>query len=222
MNRPLQIGFVAALVLPPVLAASLDPAGASKVGAWLTYTFTGWFEPLFVLASCCLAVERVCYTVVWCCPGRFAAFCEAVRSTPLGGKTPVDVVVKFFTINKIFQYGGFAIFYHQFPRPTLFPFALVVGMQLVLIGQILNVGIYRAIGKAGVYYGCKFDQHAEWCTGFPFNVVTAHPQYLGSVLTTFGACLLLANDSVVERGWFGLAAMQALQYAYMAYVEHHL
>ena len=47
--------------------------------------------------------------------------------------------------------------------PVLFsepltPFQLVIGAQLIVIGQILNVSTYRAIGRDGVYYGgehCK-------------------------------------------------------------------
>jgi hypothetical protein len=76
-------------------------------------------------------------------------------------------------------------------------------------GQLLNAAIYRAIGKAGVYYGVKFGHEIPWyarppgicvrdsssgealgertfaadrCTGFPFNVFTLHPQYSGCVI----------------------------------------
>ena len=56
--------------------------------------------------------------------------------------------------------------------------------------QALNVGIYRAIGNPGVYYGFKLGHHVPWHTGFPFNVVS-HPQYVGSVLTVWGFVTLV-------------------------------
>lgn len=224
MNRPLQVAFLAALAVPPIVAAKADPEGLSETIDWIRDSFRAEYGMLFLLCSLCLSVERFCYTFVWCYPKKFLKFCELVRGTPLDGPTPVDVIVNLFYINKFFQYGGFALFFFatdsRFQTPSLF--RIIVGTQLVALGQILNVGIYRAIGKKGVYYGCKFDQHAAWCTGFPFNVVTAHPQYLGSVLTTFGATLFLAYQHLVSKGWFGLAAMQAAQYAYMSYVEHNL
>mmetsp|Transcript_13626 Transcript_13626/g.43033 ORF Transcript_13626/g.43033 Transcript_13626/m.43033 type:complete len:259 (-) Transcript_13626:351-1127(-) len=227
MNRPLQLLFLIALVCPPLIAARLDPAGAARFLEALTQDTlrASYATPLFAFASLCLAVERVVYTFVWCCPERFLDLCVRLKGTWLEGKTPVDVIVNLFTINKFFQYGGFILFFFASGAALTLPattFDAIVGAQLVAIGQILNIGIYRAIGKNGVYYGCKFNQHVNWCTGFPFNVVTAHPQYLGSVLTTFGACLLTAHPAVLRRGWFGLAAMQALQYAYMSYVEHNL
>ncbi len=37
--------------------------------------------------------------------------------------------------------------------------------------QWLNVGIFQAIGHAGVYYGFKLGHTIPWVDGFPFNVV---------------------------------------------------
>lgn len=58
--------------------------------------------------------------------------------------------------------------------------------------QWLNVGIYRAIGHAGVYYGFKLGHTVPWVSGFPFNVV-AHPQYVGSVATVLGGAALVST-----------------------------
>ena len=64
--------------------------------------------------------------------------------------------------------------------------------------QALNVGIYRAIGNPGVYYGFKLGHHVPWHTGFPFNVVS-HPQYVGSALTVWGAVILVSIGSMFCR-----------------------
>ena len=50
-------------------------------------------------------------------------------------------------------------------------------------GQALNLGIYHAIGKVGVYYGFKMGHRVPWATGFPFSVVSRHPQYIGAFLS---------------------------------------
>ena len=149
----------------------------------------------------------------------------AVVAAPVGDNV-VDVIYKFFKINKCFQGGGFALLYFL-AAPAIRPgeislFQWVVGANLVALGQALNVGIYRSIGKVGVYYGYKYGMSVPWCTGFPFNVCCAHPQYLGSALTAYGLVLLAATDAHVLRGWGGLAHVQALQYAYMSFVEHNL
>ena len=86
----------------------------------------------------------------------------------------------------------------------------------------IAAGIYRAIGKAGVYYGYKFGVAVPWCTGFPFTLGLAHPQYLGSAATAYGCVLLSLTAAHVPGGYGGLAHAQALLYAYMAYVEHNL
>lgn len=57
--------------------------------------------------------------------------------------------------------------------------------------QWLNVGIFKAIGHAGVYYGFKLGHTVPWVSGFPFNVVS-HPQYVGSVATVLGGAALVS------------------------------
>ena len=62
--------------------------------------------------------------------------------------------------------------------------------------QALNVGIYRAIGHEGVYYGFKLGHNIPWHDGFPFNLVP-HPQYVGSVLTVWGVVALVRAISTL-------------------------
>lgn len=57
--------------------------------------------------------------------------------------------------------------------------------------QWLNIGIFRAIGHPGVYYGFKLGHTIPWVDGFPFNVVS-HPQYVGSVATLLGAAAIVS------------------------------
>lgn len=233
MNRSLQLLFVAWLVAPYAISSLVDPVGCAAAWRWnlntLKHLHAYQSSPLFLAACAMLAVERVVYTVVWCYPKAWLRFTRGVlRDTYFygAGDNVVDVIYKFFKINKCFQGGGFALLYFL-AAPAIRPgeislFQWVVGANLVALGQALNVGIYRSIGKVGVYYGYKYGMSVPWCTGFPFNVCCAHPQYLGSALTAYGFVLLAATDAHVLRGWGGLAHVQALQYAYMSFVEHNI
>ena len=59
--------------------------------------------------------------------------------------------------------------------------------------QWLNVGIFQAIGHAGVYYGFKLGHTIPWVDGFPFNLGVPHPQYVGSVATVVGMAALVSK-----------------------------
>ena len=99
-------------------------------------------------------------------------------------------VLTIFYMNKVIQLGtfiGFYFFVINFESPfgdsvgfawskvTYFQWVMLA--HAIVLGQGLNSAIYRAIGKAGVYYGYKIGVPVPWCTGFPFNVFTMHPQY---------------------------------------------
>lgn len=94
-------------------------------------------------------------------------------------------------------------------------FALLAGG-----GQVLNVAIYNAIGKDGVYYGFKLGRPVPWCRDFPFNVGFRHPQYVGSILSQLGMMALLATKANMAAGllqlaiyWVGLYALTSIQEA---------
>ena len=101
-DRTLQLVFALGLLVPLVAFAFLDPAGARDAFALQyatlaqlpSYIMTG----PFVAAVLCLCVERVCYTLVWCCPKAFGEFCAKHN---LGA--PVDVIVRLFGVNNFFQ-----------------------------------------------------------------------------------------------------------------------
>lgn len=70
------------------------------------------------------------------------------------------------------------------------PLQILVAVGLFVFGQVLNAGIFKAIGHAGVYYGFKLGHVVPWVDGFPFTVVK-HPQYVGSVASVWGAAVLV-------------------------------
>ncbi len=84
--------------------------------------------------------------------------------------------------------------------------------------QALNIGIYRAIGHVGVYYGFKLGHQVPWVEGFPFNVVS-HPQYVGAVLSVWGVVLTLWQQQ--PQGALAVASYWTMLYMVTAIQESH-
>lgn len=80
------------------------------------------------------------------------------------------------------------------------PLLAVGGFGLMVVGQVLNAGIYKAIGHKGVYYGFKLGHTIPWVDGFPFTVVR-HPQYVGSVATVVGGACLCSGMIAPSSLW---------------------
>jgi methylene-fatty-acyl-phospholipid synthase len=96
---------------------------------------------------------------------------------------------------------------------------LLCGVFLIAVGQTLNVSVYMAIGKHGVYYGHKFGKRIPWCTKFPYNFRLSHPQYVGGVLTFWGCAALLWLPSLVDAGLGVVCLVWTAYYVATACVE---
>ena len=148
------------------------------------------------------------------------------------GKKPLDVVLTIFWINKCIQLGTFFTWYFYvigFRSPFTAGFSWesrtrlqwVLLVQGIIAGQGLNLAIYRAIGKSGVYYGYRLGEEVPWVTGFPFSVMS-HPQYSGVCLSVIGLNTFAATPAHIAAGWLNLTAVQILLYVYMGLVEDYM
>jgi len=95
----------------------------------------------------------------------------------------------------VLQFSAVSIWYLQrnpagIDVTAIDPLLAAIALTLFVGGQALNIGIYKAIGHPGVYYGFKLGHTVPWVDGFPFNVVS-HPQYVGSVMTVWAAVVML-------------------------------
>lgn len=224
----LRLGFLLSFTLPPAALYVLDGENATaQLREWVAsfQNAKDWvLQPHFWVVCACLSVERIIYTFVWLRPKSWMKMCKRPFFKSIG--TPVDVVVKCFWISKLFQFGGFIGWYvYMAPFPALAditPLQIIIGIQFFVIGQFLNASIYHAIGKNGVYYGIKLGQDVPWCTGFPFNVFTMHPQYFGANLSAVGGIIFFATPAHISQGWLSFAFVQSFAYFYMAMVEQHL
>jgi len=237
VDRPLQLVCVLGVLLPHAWAYFTQeaPTVPEQLGGWLSTSYQqlidGCINFDFQLAAALLFIERICYTWVHSFSASFVCFCGTRLGRAMGHK-PLDTVLTIFYINKCIQFGTFFVWYFyklgfQSPWAVGFTFAGVTRFQWVLLsqglvmGQGLNIAIYRAIGKRGVYYGYRLGEPVPWVTGFPFSVMP-HPQYGGVCAFVIGVNAFAALPIHVESGWFNLTAIQVLYYAYMAAVEDYL
>jgi hypothetical protein len=95
----------------------------------------------------------------------------------------------------------------------------VVGVIMFGAGQALNMGVYNALGKEGVYYGVRLGKPIAWYEGFPFTVVP-HPQYVGCVLCIWGLVALLLNQANVDVGLLTIASVWSGFYCFTGLIEH--
>lgn len=86
-------------------------------------------------------------------------------------------------------------------------------------GQALNVGIFRAIGRDGVYYGARLGRRIPWVKGWPFDAALAHPQYAGSAMSVWAGALLMG--SARPAGTAVLVVYWTLLYVITALMEQH-
>ena len=84
---------------------------------------------------------------------------------------------------------------------------LAAGLLAIIVGQILNAGVFRAIGIEGVFYGRRFGKKLPWVTTWPFGgpYSVRHPQYVGSCLTCVGLALFLYTPQHMEDGFMWVA-----------------
>ena len=149
-----------------------------------------------------LSLERIAYIVIWHRPEAFRR-----RSAMFGD--PVLVVRGLFVAFKMIQAGVFAAWISWYGvRLPESPVAILFALALIVAGQILNAGVFAALGKTGVFYGNRFGHDLPWCSGFPFSLV-AHPQYVGTVLSIWGLFVLTRFPG---PDWYILPALETAYY----------
>lgn len=161
-----------------------------------------------------LSLPHVMYAWLWTRPQDLRTIAER----------PVQLFAQIAYSLKIVQFASAAYWWIQ-TQDEAFCWKETSAIQalsfalLAAAGQALNVGIYRAIGKEGVYYGCRLGAHVPWHDGFPFNVVR-HPQYVGAVFSIWAVVSLVFRTTHV--GLLGVATFWTCLYAFTALVEDYL
>lgn len=166
-----------------------------------------------VTAVVLLAIERAAYVWIWRSPEQFGSLCARLGR----GIDPVGGLHQLFRVFKVVQIGvfvGWCFWWGdgqlRWPGPDALPVA--GGVLMMGVGQVLNLAVFRRLGRVGVFYGARFGHEVPWCTSFPFSVMR-HPQYIGTLLSIWGFFLLARYPApdwlilpLLESVYYGLGA----------------
>lgn len=164
-----------------------------------------------ILAAALLSIERLAYIGIARRPHVFRRLVA-----PLAPE-PVDAVRGLFYAFKVVQIGVFAWWITRGAPPAIgtVPAAVVAGLAIGLVGQTLNAMVFKRLGPAGTFYGAEFGMALPRVEAFPFSWIR-HPQYVGTVLSIWGAFLALRAP---HPDWWVLPAIETAFYAAGATLE---
>mmetsp|Transcript_4203 Transcript_4203/g.9021 ORF Transcript_4203/g.9021 Transcript_4203/m.9021 type:complete len:232 (+) Transcript_4203:22-717(+) len=204
----------AAAVLRPTPSMAVMPANATHA----------------MIAALLISSSHVLYALVWYFPQSFMKMCKTLGA----GINPVTAFSGLVALAKVTQQIGLIGWVCTLAKPDSAQAAVrfllasiseaavqqwVLAGLLIAAGQALNLSIYRAIGKDGVYYGFKLGHPVPWCTDFPFNAGFRHPQYVGGMLSQLGVFSLLATSVTLNAGLLAFLAYWFALYAITSYME---
>lgn len=146
-----------------------------------------------------LSTPHVVYMYIWWAPNRFS---ELATKNPIGrfisGGRACDLMHACVTNIKLMQFTVVILWRlhaNDIRLDTIQPMdvlrvfdstppvRLATAIALFSFGQLLNFGVYNAIGKDGVNYGFKLGAPGPWVTTFPYNLGLRHAQYIGCIMS---------------------------------------
>ena len=146
------------------------------------------YSPEFYALIAIIGSLHIFYAIVWTNP---KAFIKSSKKGMLGkvfGKVPVKAFGTMAKLGKAIQVVAtivWALYVVQGissldgvmdALTKISPDVGLCAAGLILIGQILNLSFYKAIGQNGVYYGYKLGAAVPWSSDFPFSAGFRHPQ----------------------------------------------
>eukprot|EP00924_Labyrinthula_sp_SR-Ha-C_P013818 snap_masked-scaffold_5-processed-gene-14.28-mRNA-1 protein AED:0.12 eAED:1.00 QI:0/0/0/1/1/1/2/0/263 len=168
----------------------------------------------FGLLLLALSTPHVYYHLIWIFPKSFHSFIKNLGFEPL------------LALGKDLNPETLA---EETKNATSFLISYVAGVHLfkwiflaqtVIMGQILNLTVYKVLGEVGVYYGARLEQEhrIEWVTGFPYNTLS-HGQYVGATLTILGVIGFLGTPELVSKGIYAVALTMVSYYGFSSFSE---
>jgi methylene-fatty-acyl-phospholipid synthase len=171
-----------------------------------------------MVAAVLLAIERVTYVWIWRRPDSFPALCR--RAGWSSGGAAVHVLERLFWGFKLLQLLVFIGWCYAYANGSVWPAATrampaAIGTGLIVVGQILNLGVFYRLGLTGVFYGSRFGYEIEWSTEFPFSILS-HPQYVGAVTSIWGFFIAMRFP---HPDWFLVPMLETIYYSIGAWLE---
>ena len=172
-----------------------------------------------------LSLEHIGYALIWNNPNLI------LRRVNNPNKA-IDLIEQFLISQKIIQIIAIILFMYNFYRLNMLQFSnkikytlLIIGIILCILGQLLNISVYKTIGRNGVYYGNHFGLSIPWVNTFPYNnKYIKHPQYIGATFFWIGACLIVYSfisdkSIIVQNSIILIAIFQIINYYIMSKIE---
>jgi methylene-fatty-acyl-phospholipid synthase len=171
-----------------------------------------------VVAAVLLAMERACYVRIARAPEAFRRMCARPWMAGLG--SPVTIVAALFGGFKVVQVAVFLGWCHVHGDGRLVPADPLTGVLLGAValiagGQVLVLSVFYRLGVIGVFFGDRLGHEVARCRAFPFSWF-AHPQYVGTVLTSWGVFLAMRFP---HPDWYVLPALETVYYVVGARLE---
>jgi len=194
---------------------------------WLSSlrTMSGVLLPGWWATAAAISTTHVLYAFIWYNPKVFTDICARVPLRLLGDH-PVEVFHHLVVLLKGLQQLAAVALFADCSMTKLVSMLLAttwvewcIVAALMAVGQSLNVAIYNAIGKDGVYFGFKLARHVPWSTAFPFNAGFRHPQYVGATLSQLAVLLPLATPEAIQAGFAPLSVFWVCMYVATSYME---
>ena len=172
-----------------------------------------------------LSLEHIGYALIWNNP-------NLILTQVNNPNKAIDLIEQFLISQKIIQLIAIILFMYNFYRLNMLQFSnqikytlLISGIILCILGQLLNISVYKIIGRNGVYYGNRFGLAIPWVNTFPYNnKYIKHPQYIGATFFWIGACLIvysfISDKSIlVQNSIILIAIFQIINYYIMSKIE---
>lgn len=191
-------GLEGANLMPKITTNSFTAAASSQ--EWLT------------LAVVIVLTQPILYAYVWTKPKDFAQACKQAPLKFAGGHA-VDVFAVLVPIAKlgqqaaVLQWAGVPLTKSGVQSVVSLIAGNTIALAMLLLGQALNYATFKAIGKAGVYYGSKLGKAVPWSSKFPYNTGLMHPQYVGNLASQLAVLLALGSSATVGAGLVPLAVL---------------
>jgi methylene-fatty-acyl-phospholipid synthase len=165
-----------------------------------------------------LSVERIAYVLIWREPSTFKRWSTRPALKAFGG--PVEVLMLLFVAFKVLQLAVFVGWHLAVGDGTLWPYSrdpvvVATGAALISAGQVLNLSVFKRLGKVGVFYGNRLGYTVSWCRRFPFTWFE-HPQYVGTVIAIWGFFVAIRFPA---PDWMLIPLLETVYYAAGARLE---
>ena len=176
-----------------------------------------------VLLSCLLiGSSTILYSFIWFHPNIFSKIIGKEKN-PVHLLSQISIFLKVLQLISItFLFENIHLIGLHSSIMTILTDNVTVTFVCFLLfftGQFMNLSVYQALTRDGVYYGAVFGRKIQWVSGWPyklFNISIPDPQYIGCILSLISLLFLINQKhtklTIVFSFWI-------LNYIFLIFLE---